>query len=68
MKALKVPDHNTPPVLLTIDEARAMLRVGKQQFDDLRKAGLIDTVRFGRSVRVVAATVHSLPDRLRTAS
>ena len=65
---LRIPDHDpekNPAVLLTLDEARAALRMGRQQFDDMRKTGMIETVSFGRSVRVVADSVRSLPARLK---
>jgi hypothetical protein len=68
MKPLKISSAETPPVLLTLDEARASLRVGKKTFSDLREAGLIETVAIGRSVRVVAESIRALPDRLRSTS
>ncbi|MGJ0508416.1 MAG: hypothetical protein ACR652_15095 [Methylocystis sp.] len=64
MNPLKIPNREAAPVLMTIDEARSALRIGKQQFADMRRLGLIETVSFGRSVRVVAASVHTLPERL----
>jgi hypothetical protein len=65
MKALRIPAAQSKPVLLTLDEGRAALRVGKNQFNELRQAGLVETVKIGRSVRVVAESVASLPARLR---
>jgi hypothetical protein len=65
MKSLKIPAAQSKPVLLTLGEGRAALRVGKNQFNELRQAGLIETVKIGRSVRVVAESVASLPARLR---
>ena len=65
MHPLRTPPLKIPPVLLTLDEARAMLRIGRGQFNELRDAGFIETVRMGRSVRVVANSVAQLPSRLR---
>ncbi len=64
MIPLKIPKAETPAVLMTCDEARSALRLGRKQFDDLRKAGLLKAVKLGRSVRIVAASVHELPARL----
>lgn len=52
------------PVLLKVEEAAALLRIGRTKMYGLLAAGAIPTVRVGRSVRVPrAALLRWIEDR-----
>jgi excisionase family DNA binding protein len=49
--------HDDLPDLVTPDEARAFLRVGRNAIYDLIKSGALPSVRFGKLIRVPKAAL-----------
>jgi excisionase family DNA binding protein len=49
--------HDELPDLVTPDEARAFLRVGRNTVYDLIKSGALPSVRFGKLIRVPKAAL-----------
>ena len=60
------PQDNQPGArpLLTIEEAAAVLRIGRTTFYDLIKRGQLRTVHIGRSCRVTRAELDRYVQRL----
>jgi excisionase family DNA binding protein len=59
--------HQDQPIarqLLTIEEAAAVLRIGRTTFYDLIKRGHLRTVHIGRSCRVTRAELDRYVQRL----
>jgi excisionase family DNA binding protein len=54
-----------PPVLLTIDEARGVLRISRWSIYQLINRGRLKTVRLGRRRLVAADDLRGLLDELR---
>lgn len=55
------------PMLLTLDEAQRILRIGRTKMWQLtRPGGEIETVRIGRSVRVPWTALSDFLERQRT--
>ena len=52
-------------LLLTADEAAGLLGLGRTKVYELMGAGLIESVKIGRSRRVTVTGVHEFLDRLR---
>jgi excisionase family DNA binding protein len=59
------PDRGPlPPLLVTIREAAALLRLGRSTLYELIACGEIKVVRIGRSVRVPTAALDAFVARL----
>ncbi len=52
-------------LLLTADEAAGLLGLGRTKVYELMGAGLIESVKIGRSRRVTVTGVYEFLDRLR---
>lgn len=52
-------------LLLTANEAAGLLGLGRTKVYELMGAGLIESVKIGRSRRVTVTGVHEFLDRLR---
>jgi len=56
----------TEPLLITVEEAAARIRVGRSTLYELIRDGHIETVTVGRSRRVVPESLADYVGRLRT--
>ncbi len=54
------PAVGAPPILLTLNEVAAALRIGRSSVYDLIGQGRLDTVHIGRSVRVPRAEIERM--------
>lgn len=59
MRKLKTPPTPLPRLVYTLDEARALLRIGKPAITRLTKSGELHAVRVGRLVRVPAWAIEA---------
>ena len=59
---MEVNYENMPP-LLTVDEMRKVLRIGRNAAYQMVKEGSIQTIRIGRSIRVPRKALMQLVER-----
>lgn len=55
-------------LLLTADEAAELLGMGRTKVYELMAAGLIESVKIGRSRRLTVTGVHEFLERLRVSA
>jgi len=56
--------ESLPPLLITVEEAAMMLRIGRTAAWDLVRKGYLKSVKIGNSRRVVLASVYDYIQRL----
>ena len=59
-----VPPAPEPPLLLSVEEAAAELRIGRSRMYDLIKRGEVLSVRVGGSRRVIRESLKAYVNRL----
>lgn len=55
--------YENMPALLTVDEMRTVLRIGRNAAYQLVKDGSIQTIRIGRSIRIPRKALIQLVER-----
>ena len=58
--------NTTTPLLYTLPEAAAVLRISRTKLYELLSANEIPSIHIGRSRKIPAADLHDYIDRLRT--